>query len=165
MLLLYQRYVAARLPAVSLMLLVIVSAYSVASMRDFYAMERARLAAANELRVAGVPPTSFYGGFEYDGWTQVESWGYLQSPHLNLPPGSERTPSWAINTKPCGYIFLPHVPGDPPKLRTFVHPDHAGPLRARPVSNLVAALHRIASIFRTSLSQAQHSIISGIDAN
>ncbi len=134
MLLLYQRYVAARLPAASLVFLVVVSAYSVASMHDFYAMERARLAAADELRAVGVPPTSFYGGFEYDGWTQMESWGYFASPHLNLPPGSEHTPSWAFNTKPCGYMFYRMLPAIRPSYAlSFAPATCQGPSRFAPV--------------------------------
>jgi hypothetical protein len=100
---LYQRKVAARLPALSVLSLVIVAAYSVAAMHDFYAMERARVTAANQLLAAGVPRTAFYGGFEYDSWTQVDQWGYVRSLRLNLPPGPQ--PTWTIATKPCGYIF------------------------------------------------------------
>lgn len=104
-LLLYQRYVADRLPAISLIFLLITAAYSVAAMHDVYAIERARLTAANELQQAGVPRTAFYGGFEYDGWTQIDSWGYVQSLHLNLPPALAHDPSDANTNKGCGYIF------------------------------------------------------------
>ena len=114
---LHQQKVAPRLPALSVLWLVVGAAYSVASLHDLYTMERSRLTAVNELRAAGIPRTSFYGGFGYDGWTQVDSWGYIRSPRLNLPPGPQRTPAWTITTKPCGYMFY--------RMFDAIHPEYA----------------------------------------
>ena len=83
---LYERGVVARLPAFSLVCLLIFATYSVAALHDLYSMERARLAAANELRAAGIPRTSFYGGIEYDGWTQIDNEGYVIAADPNPSP-------------------------------------------------------------------------------
>ena len=96
----YQQRVAARLPTFSIVCIFIVAAYSVAATHDFYSMERARLAAADEIRAAGVPRTAFYGGVGYDGWTEIDSWGYVKSSYVTLPPGPHRTPSWNLTLIP-----------------------------------------------------------------
>lgn len=105
---LYQQKVAPRLPVFSLVCIFIVAAYSVAATHDFYAMQRARLTAINELRAAGIARTAFFGGFAYDAWTQAESWGYLTSRNINLPPGIHppppRNPSSRSCAAPYGYL-------------------------------------------------------------
>jgi hypothetical protein len=116
-LLLYQRYVAARLPILSVLLVVLTAGYSIAAMHDVFSMERARLAAANQLINAGNPRTAFYGGFEYDGWTQIDDWGYVQSQHLYLPAGLAHDPSSANTFKGCGYIFY--------RMFAAIHPRYA----------------------------------------
>lgn len=131
---LYQRKVAARLPAISFIVLFIVAAYSVAAMHDLFAMERARLAAADELRAAGVPRTAFYGGVEYDGWTQIDSWGYVKSQHVTLPPGRHPTPSWNLTSNPCGYFFAPQFIAIQPQYALSFDPSSCdGPSRFAPV--------------------------------
>jgi hypothetical protein len=131
----YQKRVAGRLPPFSLVCLLIVAGYSVAAMHDLYSMERARLAAADEIRAAGVPRTAFYGGIEYDGWTQIDSWGYVKpSFGANLSPGSESTPSSELAWNSCGYELASSYPA--------IQPDYAlsfdllscdGPSRFAPV--------------------------------
>jgi hypothetical protein len=105
---LYQQKVAPRLPALSYVLIFIVAAYSVAATHDYYAMQRARLTAINELRAAGVARTAFFGGFAYDGWTQADRWGYVTSRNINLPPGihppPSRDPSSRFCNAPYGYL-------------------------------------------------------------
>jgi len=133
-LLLYQRFVATRLPVLSVAVLVIVTAYSITSTHDFYSIERARLEAANELRVAGVMPTSFYAGFEYDGSTQIQSWGYFDSPYLNLPAKLKRAPSWDLGFQPCGYFFYRMLPAIRPEYAlSYDQTACQGPSRFAPV--------------------------------
>ena len=112
---LYEQKVATRLPTISLVFVFLVAAYSVAAMHDFYAVQRARLLAVSEIRAAGVPRTSFYGGFAYDGWTQAESWGYVVGPHINLPPGIQRAPSWNPSSDPCSGWFADIYPAIHPR--------------------------------------------------
>jgi hypothetical protein len=115
---LYQEKVGASpLPVLSLVYFLIVAAYSVAAMHDFYAMERTRLTLANEIRSVGVPRTGFYGGFDYDSWTQVESWGYVTSSDINLPPGIQPIPSGPPSFAPCSVWYADLVPA--------IHPSYA----------------------------------------
>jgi len=115
---LYQQKVGtARLPVLSLVCLFIVAAYSVAAMHDFYAMERTRLILANEIRAVGVPRTGFYGGFDYDSWTQVDNWGYVTPSDINLPPGMQPIPSRPPSSAPCSVWYADLVPA--------IHPGYA----------------------------------------
>lgn len=104
---LYQQKVAARLPVLSFVCLLLCAGYSMTLMHDLFTMERARLAAIDELRAAGIARTAFYGGIEYDGWTQIDNWGYVPSSVMNLPPGPHPTPSWNPSSESCHYMFAP----------------------------------------------------------
>jgi len=131
---LFQQKVAARLPAFSLVCVLLVAAYSVAAMHDLYAVERARLAAANEIRAAGFARTSFYGGMAYDGWTQIDSWGYVTAPKINLPPGPQPTPSWKMTSWPCGNWFAGESPAIQPRFAvSYDQGACQGPSRFAPV--------------------------------
>ena len=102
---LYQQKVASQLPILTLACTVLIAAYGVAALHDVFVMERARLAATEQLRAAGFPRTAFYGGFEYDGWTQMEAWGYVNSDRLRLPAGLATPDLSTLPVKPCNYIF------------------------------------------------------------
>lgn len=100
----YQERVSRELPWVSFAFLFLFAAFGIAGTHDLFAMHRAKVAAADELIEAGVPPASFYGGFEYDGTTQIDQWGYVnaQAGLINVPPGVPyRFGTMAF--KPCGY--------------------------------------------------------------
>ena len=112
---LYQQRVAERLPAFSVVCLFIVAAYSVAALHDLYSMERARLAAADEIRAASVPRTAFYGGVEYDGWTQIDSQGYVVAPDPNVSSESQPTLSSDSTSNSCDYELASSYPAIQPK--------------------------------------------------
>jgi hypothetical protein len=114
---LYQERVAARLPAFSVVCLFIFAAYSVAALHDLYSMERARLAAANELLAAGISRTAFYGGIEYDGWTQIDSQGYVIAPDPNLSPEPQAAPLSGPPSNSCDYGLASSYPS--------IQPDYA----------------------------------------
>jgi hypothetical protein len=84
---LYQERVADHLPAVTIAALGVFAAYGIASTHDRFQMQRAQLAAVQELLDAHIPRNQFYGGFEYDGWTQIDEWGYVDNDRINFPPG------------------------------------------------------------------------------
>ncbi len=53
------------------------SAFSLAVTRDLFALAAARVAAIQTLHDAGVAPTAFAAGFEYDCWTQLQLEGQV----------------------------------------------------------------------------------------
>jgi uncharacterized membrane protein YdcZ (DUF606 family) len=86
LLLVHQRWVAPRLPAVSTVVLVIFALYTVGATHDWFSLNRARVAAVQEVRATGVAATSIQGGFDYDGWTQIETSGYINDQRIRNPP-------------------------------------------------------------------------------
>ena len=96
MLRLYEEWFASPVSWLCMLPLALLAGYGVAGTHDRFAEARARLAAAEELRAAGVDRSQIHAGFEYDGWTQVELSGYVNEPRLRpvsayhpnrLPPG------------------------------------------------------------------------------
>jgi hypothetical protein len=101
----YQEYVPYRLPAISVVLMVIFAGFGVAGTHDLFAMDQARLAAADELRSTGVPRTAIQAGFEYDGWTQLDAWGYLNDPRIERPAGAYHPMEQQTPLDGCQYGF------------------------------------------------------------
>lgn len=100
---LYQDHLGGRMPLVSWASVALFALYGVLSTHDLFATERARLAATEELRRAGLPRQAFYGTFGFDGWTQVEQAGYISISGITLPPGAKRLGDVPARFKPCGY--------------------------------------------------------------
>jgi hypothetical protein len=99
----YQDRVNLRLPRTCYAVLFLFAAFGVTATHDMFVIERARLAAANQFRAAGLPRTAFYGGFPYDGWTQIDARGYVDSDGIVTPAGITHWPVVRSKFKPCGY--------------------------------------------------------------
>jgi hypothetical protein len=99
----YQERVSPRLPGIAYAALVLFAAFAVAATHDMFAANRARLAATEQFRKAGLPRTDFYGGFPYDGWTQIEARGYVDSDGILTPTGVSHYTRGRSKFKPCGY--------------------------------------------------------------
>jgi hypothetical protein len=82
---LYQERVGKQLPIASYALLALFSIYTVAGTHDWFALQRARVRAGSELVAAGVPVTHIQAGFEYDGWTQINLAGPINTANIDLP--------------------------------------------------------------------------------
>jgi len=85
---LYQQNIAPDLPLSSVLVLALYAVLAVAGTHDWFAWQRARLVAINEVLSSGVPRTEIQGGFEYDAWTQVDVGGYMNSEKIMVPPGA-----------------------------------------------------------------------------
>src|SRR5271154_1749576 len=90
----YRQTISERLPGLCFAVGLLFAAYGVADMHDFFAYQRARVDAINEIRATGLPRTAIEGGHEYDGWTQLEQTGYDNESMIRVPAGAykERTP-------------------------------------------------------------------------
>ena len=84
----YQDRLRAGLGFAPLAVLALYALFGVALNHDLFAMERARVDAAGELLRAGVPRTQFYAGWEYDGWTEVDQVGYVNSGTMRMADGT-----------------------------------------------------------------------------
>jgi hypothetical protein len=104
---LYEHCIGARLPNLSIGVLVVFAFFSIAGTHDRFAWQRAQLAAIHELRSAGIPRTEIEGGFDYDGWTQVQGGGYLNDARIEVPKGAyHRPPDRSEHAKACNEWFL-----------------------------------------------------------
>jgi hypothetical protein len=116
LLLAYEQRFGNTLPAVSYAILALFTCFAVAGTHDEFAINRARLHAVQEVLAAGVPRTAVSGGIEYDGWTQIETQGYLNDPRLINPPGSYHAPVYTI--KDCrrrNSFFVDYTPAVVPE--------------------------------------------------
>jgi hypothetical protein len=94
---LYQEHIGPRLPAVSIAMLVLFAAYSVAGTHDFYVKCRAQVRAIQTVEDSGVPRKAIQAGFASDGWIQIENGGHINESRIRVPSG-------AYNPKPSSKI-------------------------------------------------------------
>ncbi len=116
LLLVYQRWVAERLPPFTIAAVGLFGLYAIAGTHDWFALNRARVAAVEQIHVSGVPVTSIQGGFDYDGWTQIETAGYINDPRIVNPPGAYRPnlEPLALQSR-CRLDFARYTPAVRPK--------------------------------------------------
>lgn len=109
----HQRNFSARIPALSVAVLVLAGVISTAGTHDLFSVNRADVAAAEELMRAGIPRTQIRGGFAFDSTSQVLAQGHINDPRILNPPGTYKWQPDALITYangPCGYPLLPFVP-------------------------------------------------------
>jgi hypothetical protein len=82
LLLLYERWTANALIAMSIAVLGILTLYTMAATHDFYADLRASHLAVQELLSDGVPRTAIAEGFASDLWEQLEVEGHVNNPKM-----------------------------------------------------------------------------------
>ena len=100
-----------RLPGISYAALAAFSAYGVLATHDLFALNRARIAAVQEVRAAGVPPSLVQAGFEFDGWTELQLAGYINEKRIEIPRGAyvEDT-RYLQRPQPCRLGFDGYTP-------------------------------------------------------
>ncbi len=106
----YQERVQERAPTWSFAVLALFSVFGVVSTHDYFATNRARLSAAEEVRNAGVPRTEIQGGWEYDSWTQLQVAGYINDWRLQNPPGAYHKVDPPNLPEACRFWFSPDTP-------------------------------------------------------
>lgn len=120
---LYEIRIAPRIPAISVVTLALFSVLAIAGTHDWFAWQRARLAAIAELRAAGIPRTQIQGGFEYDGWTQIEDGGHVNDTLFTFPPGAYQPhPPVPQVAAPCRLDFAPYTPSVQPRFTVAFNP-------------------------------------------
>jgi hypothetical protein len=113
---LYQRVVEDDLPAISFVMLGAFGFFSVAGTHDWFAANRARIVAVEEVHATGVPKTAIQGAFEYDGWTQIEAAGFINEERIEVPAGAFRKNMrmYRLSEK-CWHFFGWYAPSIDPK--------------------------------------------------
>jgi len=106
----YQEKVRPNLPIATVVLVVIFGGFSVAATHDLFAMYRGILAAVQEIRASGVPDTAIDGNWEHDGWTELETAGYINNWRIRIPRGAYvAQPATVLPAECHGELFDPDV--------------------------------------------------------
>jgi hypothetical protein len=111
----YQSRFQPRLPVAALVLTICVGAYATASLHDRLAVYRARGAAVDEVVAAGIPVTLVSGGWDYDGWTELQHSDSIVDPRMRVPPGVQLPKATHYGLKDCSWFYctmFPHVVPD-----------------------------------------------------
>lgn len=106
----FQAFGRAEVSKLSAGVLVLFTAFSIITVHDLYASQRARVAAADALQRRGLARTEFYAGFEYDGWTELEQRGFVSDERMRNPPGANRTAAPLPIAGECVPFYAPRVP-------------------------------------------------------
>lgn len=146
----YQQKVRTDLPRACILLIAIFAAFAVAATHDEFALYRGYLSVIDEIRSSGVPATSIWGPWEYDGWTEIEKTGYVGNDDSRIPnqafiPPPER--AFPPNCNQDWVGFLNDTPAITPLYGLSLSPrDCDGLAGFRPVN------------FRTWIAPHNHSI-------
>jgi hypothetical protein len=111
----YQDRINPKLPRTCYAVLLVFATWAIAATHDMFAEDRARLAAIEQFRAAGLPRTAFYGGFPYDGWTQIDAQGYVDVDDIRTPTGIHRLSEARRKYKPCDYFHARFFPAIRPQ--------------------------------------------------
>jgi hypothetical protein len=82
---LYQQRSRNRIPAFAVIVLTALALYGVVVTDVTYSRNRARLIAANLLRIQGIPRTAISNGYEYNNETELDVSGHVNEPKVRVP--------------------------------------------------------------------------------
>ena len=109
-LLFFQARFGDRLPRLSVIWLFIFALLGIAGTHDWFAWQRARGAAMDEVLASGIPATEIQAGFEPDGWTQVQH-GPINNKFVTIPAHEYRpVPKLDQIPAPCRLDFADRTP-------------------------------------------------------
>jgi len=106
----YQERIRQRLPVASL-LIGIMAIYGVVATHNMFALYRARISLAAELRAAGVPDTAVDNGWEYNIDAELQHAQYINNPGIVLPAQAYVSPP-PLPDGTCSMLYsavTPHI--------------------------------------------------------
>ncbi len=125
---LYQERISKKLPALSLVVLILFAACSIGGTHDFFADSRALATTIHVVQDSGVPRKSIQAGlvtlgWTSDGWAQIEDGGYINDARIKIPAGAyhHKTPDFE-NFQECKDGFSTYTPAIIPKYFIVPHP-------------------------------------------
>ena len=107
----YQDRIHPRLPVASFLLVAIIALYGITVTHNTFALYRARIAIASELRAAGISDASVDNGWEYNLSVELRYSDHVNNPDIILPVNAYvRTPPLAPGTCPMHDLdYTPHI--------------------------------------------------------
>jgi hypothetical protein len=96
---------------VSVLLIILMGACGIIVTRNTFALDRARVALADELHAAGIPYTAIDGGWDYNLDTELQNSNHINDPLIKNPAGAyvPLGPAPAGNCQALENYLTPHV--------------------------------------------------------
>ena len=129
----YEQQIGVRLPMAALVLVICFGAYATAASHDQMAMYRARVAALNEVLATGIPRTSVSGGWDYDGWTELQLSSYVNGGRMRVPAGATLPTPTHYGLANCPWFYCAMFPHVVPRYTISLRPDPITEGRFQPV--------------------------------
>jgi Dolichyl-phosphate-mannose-protein mannosyltransferase len=106
----YQDRIHPRLPLASVLLVGIMAVYAIAVTHNLFALYRARIALAAEIRSAGTPDASVDNGWEYDSWFELQHTDHINNPKIIFPAHAYvKIPRPPAPDGACQVWWYPHI--------------------------------------------------------
>ena len=102
----YQERVQPRLPVAVALPIALYAAFAVAGTHDYFSRARASQAAIRELRSRGIPPLAIDGGWEYNGWNQIEQANFIHETRTPALPLDHSKNSFGA-CRPQSFAWFP----------------------------------------------------------
>jgi len=110
----YVKHVSPHLPRICTFAIAVYALYGIGVTHDAFAFARARIQAVREVETAGIPRTSIEGGFDFDGWTELEQKGHVNDVRIDHPANSYRKLTATNLPKDCPSYFAGYFPSVTP---------------------------------------------------
>ncbi len=111
----YQERVRTKLPLACALLIAIFGGFSAAATHDDFALYRGYVTAINEVRSSGAPATAIATLWAFEGWTQIESDGYVHDPRIKVFESANTPPAHASPApRDTQSSYLPEAPAIKP---------------------------------------------------
>jgi hypothetical protein len=130
----YQERIQPRLPLASVLLVGVMALYGIAITHNMFALDRAFLAMAAELRAAGVPDTSVDNGWEYNFGVELQHSDFINDSRI-VVPAHVYVPVPPPTASTCPMAFSDRTPHIKPRYSISYDPNACdGPAPFAPVS-------------------------------
>jgi hypothetical protein len=130
----YQERIQPRLPLASVLLVGIMAIYGIATTHNTFALDRARVAMAAELRAAGVPDTSVDNGWEYNLRVELQHSDFINESRI-VVPAHVYVPAPPPTASTCPMTSLDLTPHIKPRYSVSFDPNACdGPAPFAPVN-------------------------------
>ena len=116
-----------RLPMLSIAVVAAFAILAVANTHDMFADFSARNTAVNSMTSAGIPRTAIEGGFELDGWVQLQKTGYVNDQRIPLPVGAYQPRKPSGTSPECHNWFFDWTPAIQPSFLISTSPSSCFP--------------------------------------
>ncbi len=105
----YQDRIQTRLPFASILMVGLIATYGIVVTHNMFALYRARVAIATQLRAAGVPDTSVDNGWEYNIGVELQHAEHVNNPEIVLPANAY-VPTPPLPAGTCPLFWYDYTP-------------------------------------------------------